>query len=172
MPRPARSSALGDFPGVLVATYGDMPLVTSADLRKLFRRARRGRHGDRRVPLRRATAYGRVILDRDGLLDRIVEFKDATREERAVDLCNAGIMAADAKSFFRWAAQLKTKTRKREYYLTDIPTLAKRDGVGCAVVEADEADMIGVNSRAELAAAEARDAEAAARRGARRPASA
>jgi bifunctional UDP-N-acetylglucosamine pyrophosphorylase / glucosamine-1-phosphate N-acetyltransferase len=99
-------------------------------------------------------AYGRVIVDRDGMLARIVEFKDANPDERKVDLCNAGIMAADAKTFFRWAAALKNENAQREYYLTDVPTLAKAERVACAVVEAREADMMGVNSRAELANAE------------------
>ena len=62
-------------------------------------------------------------------------------------------MAADAKSFFRWAAQARERQRaEANIYLTDIPTFAKADGVNCAVVEADEAEMMGVNCRAELAA--------------------
>jgi len=96
-----------------------------------------------------------VILDRDGLLDRIVEYRDASETERKVDLCNAGIMAADAGRFFGWAAKLKNENTQGEYYLTDIPSLAKADRVMCAVVEADEAETMGVNSRAELALAEA-----------------
>jgi bifunctional UDP-N-acetylglucosamine pyrophosphorylase / glucosamine-1-phosphate N-acetyltransferase len=99
--------------------------------------------------------YGRVVLGKDGLLDRIVEYKDASAEECAIDLCNAGIMAADAKSFFRWAARLENKNAQREYYLTDIPSLAKADGVGCAVASVGEEDVMGVNSRGELANAEA-----------------
>jgi bifunctional UDP-N-acetylglucosamine pyrophosphorylase/glucosamine-1-phosphate N-acetyltransferase len=99
-------------------------------------------------------AYGRMILDGQGFLDRIVEFKDADGEERAIDLCNAGILAADAKSFFRWAGKLESRNKQGEYYLTDVPALAKAEGVRCAVVEAAAAEMTGVNSRAELAAAE------------------
>jgi bifunctional UDP-N-acetylglucosamine pyrophosphorylase/glucosamine-1-phosphate N-acetyltransferase len=99
-------------------------------------------------------AYGRVIVD-DGLLYRIVEYKDADAHQRAVKLCNAGIMAADAKDFFRWAAKLENNNAQKEFYLTDIPSFAREDGVNCAVVEAEERDMMGVNSRAELAACEA-----------------
>ncbi len=99
-------------------------------------------------------AYGRVIVNSAGMLDRIVEYKDANEKERAVDLCNAGIMAADAKSFFGWTAKLKNENAQGEYYLTDVPAFAKAQNVTCAVVEADEADMMGVNSRGELAAAE------------------
>ncbi|HUO91328.1 MAG TPA: bifunctional UDP-N-acetylglucosamine diphosphorylase/glucosamine-1-phosphate N-acetyltransferase GlmU [Rhizomicrobium sp.] len=146
---------LSDFPGVVVTTYGDMPLVTSATFEASF--AAREKAGMALVAFRAKdpAQYGRAILGKDGLLDRIVEFKDASASERAVDLCNAGIMAADAKSFFRWAARLENKNAQGEYYLTDIPFLAKKDGIGCAVVTAEEIDVMGVNSRAELATAEA-----------------
>jgi bifunctional UDP-N-acetylglucosamine pyrophosphorylase/glucosamine-1-phosphate N-acetyltransferase len=147
------ASALGDFDGTLVVTYGDMPLVTAETFEQSF--AARKKVGMAIVAFRSPSqVYGRVIVDRDGMLARIVEFKDANKSERQVDLCNAGIMAADAKSFFRWAAALKNENAQREYYLTDVPTLAKAERVACAVVEAREADMMGVNSRAELAAAE------------------
>jgi bifunctional UDP-N-acetylglucosamine pyrophosphorylase/glucosamine-1-phosphate N-acetyltransferase len=95
-----------------------------------------------------------VIVDRDGKLARIVEYRDANADERKSDLCNAGILAADAKSFFRWAGALKNDNAQREYYLTDVPTLAKAERVACAVIEASEDDMMGVNSRSELANAE------------------
>jgi bifunctional UDP-N-acetylglucosamine pyrophosphorylase/glucosamine-1-phosphate N-acetyltransferase len=147
------SSALGDFAGVLVVAYGDMPLATAETFEQSF--AAREKAGMAIVAFRSPShAYGRVIVDRNGMLARIVEYKDANADERTVDLCNAGILAADAKGFFRWAAALKNENAQREYYLTDVPTLAKADRVGCAVVEAREADMMGVNSRSELAAAE------------------
>jgi len=147
-------AALKDFTGALVVAYGDMPLVTAATFEASF--AAQSKSGMAIVGFRpkNPAAYGRMILDGQGSLDRIVEFKDASAEERAVDLCNAGILAADAKSFFRWAAKLENNNKQGEYYLTDVPAFAKAEGVRCAVVEADETEMIGVNSRAELAAAE------------------
>jgi bifunctional UDP-N-acetylglucosamine pyrophosphorylase/glucosamine-1-phosphate N-acetyltransferase len=145
--------ALAGFDGHVIVAYGDMPLVTAQTFAESF--AAREKAGMAIVAFRsQSKAYGRVIVDRDRMLDRIVEYKDASAEERAVDLCNAGIMAADAKSFFRWAAKLKNENAQGEYYLTDVPAFAKAEHVACAVVEADEADMMGVNSRAELAAAE------------------
>jgi bifunctional UDP-N-acetylglucosamine pyrophosphorylase/glucosamine-1-phosphate N-acetyltransferase len=95
-----------------------------------------------------------MILDGSGHLARIVEFKDASEAERAVTLCNAGILTADAKNFFRWAAGIENNNAQKEYYLTDVPLLAKAEGVRCAVLEEGETEMMGVNSRAELAAAE------------------
>ena len=150
----AAAPALKDFSGDVVICYGDMPLMTAKTLEDSF--AARKKAGLAIVTFRsKSTAYGRVIVAKNGLLDCIVEYRDANARERKVDLCNAGIMAADAKSFFRWAAKLKNKNAQKEYYLTDIPALAKSDKVRCAVVEADEGEMMGVNSRAELAEAEA-----------------
>jgi bifunctional UDP-N-acetylglucosamine pyrophosphorylase / glucosamine-1-phosphate N-acetyltransferase len=149
----AAASALADFDGEVVICYGDMPLMTAATLEASFA-ARKD--GLAIVAFRsQSTAYGRVIADAGGMLDRIVEYRDADAEERKVDLCNAGIVSADAKSFFRWAAKLENNNAQLEYYLTDVPALAKREDRKTAIVVSDEAEMLGVNSRAELAAAEA-----------------
>jgi len=147
-------SALADFTGTLLVNNGDMPLVTGETLRAAFEAAERT--GLAIVAFRPAdaAAYGRVILDRDGLLDRIVEQKDASMEERAVTLCNAGSVIADAQSFFRWAAKLENSNAQGEYYLTDVPAIAKCEGVRCAVYEADAVEVMGMNNRAELAEAE------------------
>ncbi|MEJ1969079.1 MAG: bifunctional UDP-N-acetylglucosamine diphosphorylase/glucosamine-1-phosphate N-acetyltransferase GlmU [Rhizomicrobium sp.] len=147
--------ALADFDGAVVVTYGDHPLFTAATFAASF--AAQEKSGMALVAFRPAdpAAYGRVVTDADGLLDYIVEFKDATAAEKAVTLCNAGIVAADARRFFGWAAALRNENAQGEYYLTDVPTLAKADGVRTTVVLADPAEMMGVNSRAELAAAEA-----------------
>jgi bifunctional UDP-N-acetylglucosamine pyrophosphorylase/glucosamine-1-phosphate N-acetyltransferase len=102
-----------------------------------------------------ATGYGRVIPGASGHLDRIVEEKDANEGERAVTLCNAGSVVADARSFFRWAAKLERKNAQGEFYLTDIPAIAKAEGVRCAIYEADPIEVMGMNTRAELATAEA-----------------
>jgi bifunctional UDP-N-acetylglucosamine pyrophosphorylase/glucosamine-1-phosphate N-acetyltransferase len=143
---------LGKFAGALVVTYGDMPLVTP----ELFERSFdvQARTGMAIVAFESdSKAYGRVIAD-DGVLDRIVEYRDANENERRVRLCNAGILAADAKGFFRWAAKLENLNDQKEFYLTDVPNFAKRDGVHCGVVEVPEELAMGVNSRAELAVCE------------------
>ena len=150
----AAASALADFDGEVVICYGDMPLMTAKTLQASFEARKKA--GLAIVAFHsKSTAYGRVIAGKDGLLDRIVEYRDTNDEEKKVDLCNAGIMAADAKSFFRWAAKLENSNAQKEYYLTDVPKFAKVDGRGCAIAVADEDEMMGVNSRAELAAAEA-----------------
>ena len=148
-------AALKDFSGALGVAYGDMPLVTSETFEASF--AAQTKTGMTMVGFRPKdpASYGRMILDGQGQLDRIVEFKDANSQERAVGLCNAGILAAEARSLFRWAGKLENSNKQGEYYLTDVPALAKAEGVRCAVIEAGEIEMMGVNSRAELAAAEA-----------------
>lgn len=145
---------LRDFAGTVIVAYGDMPLVTAATFEASF--AAQAETGMAMIGFRPADpgAYGRMILDRARLLDRIVEFKDANAEEKAETLCNAGILAAATREFFYWAGKLENHNAQKEYYLTDVPALAKKDGVRCAVLEADEIEMMGVNSRAELAKAE------------------
>ena len=151
----AAGEALKDFDGELVIAYGDMPLMTASTFEASFQA--RG-EGLAIVAFRAADpgAYGRVITNSDGTLDRIVEFKDASETERKTDLCNAGVLAADAKKFFAWAKNLDNKNAQGEFYLTDVPALAKRDGAKCAVATVSEDDALGVNSRAELAEAERR----------------
>ncbi|HEX3430508.1 MAG TPA: bifunctional UDP-N-acetylglucosamine diphosphorylase/glucosamine-1-phosphate N-acetyltransferase GlmU [Rhizomicrobium sp.] len=150
----AARGLLGAFEGTVVATYGDMPLATAACFDASLAARRKTALSIAAFHAKDPAQYGRVILDSEGLLDRIVEYKDANEQERACDLCNAGIFAADAGAFFRWTAALGNDNAQREYYLTDIPALARRDGVRCAVALVNETDVMGVNSRGELARAE------------------
>jgi bifunctional UDP-N-acetylglucosamine pyrophosphorylase/glucosamine-1-phosphate N-acetyltransferase len=101
------------------------------------------------------TGYGRLVLDDQGTLQAIVEDKDGSENERAIDLCNAGVMAIDAAQLPDLLARIGKKNAKGEYYLTDIVGLARDDGLTCAVIEAGESELIGVDSRADLARAEA-----------------
>lgn len=154
----AARDALGAFDGDVLVVYGDTPLIGVDTLRTLLA-ARRGgsdpavavlgfRPGD-------PGAYGRLIVNADGGLERIVEAKDATDDERAVDLCNSGVMAFDGRVLFGLLDRIGSDNAKGEYYLTDAVGLARADGRACAVVEGNEAEFLGINSRAELAVAEA-----------------
>ncbi len=146
--------ALADFDGLIAITYGDMPLLSAKTFEAAFQA--RPDQGLSITAFEAAdpAAYGRVLLDAKGHLDHIVEYKDASETERATTLCNAGLLVADARKFFIWADQLKNNNAQSEYYLTDIPILAKQDGLTCAVARTDEIEVMGVNSRAELALAE------------------
>ena len=98
--------------------------------------------------------YGRLIVDGDALL-RIVEFKDASEEERAVTLCNSGVICADAKALFDLIDDVGNDNASGEYYLTDIVEIARAKGLSATAVSCDESETMGINSRAELAVAEA-----------------
>lgn len=148
--------ALADFQGDVFVLFGDTPLIRPETL-DAMQTARRGGAEvvvlgfDAMVP----GGYGRLILDQSGGLDRIVEAKDATPEERAVTLCNSGVMCVEGRVLFALLGQVTNNNANGEYYLTDIVGLAKAEGRACAVVRCDEAETLGVNSRADLAAAEA-----------------
>lgn len=149
--------ALADFSGDILVVYGDTPFVATETLQRMFDR--------RRAPddpaivvlgMRPAdpTGYGRLVLGADGTLDRIVEHRDANDAERAIGLANSGVMAIDGAIAWSLIDRLDNKNAKGEFYLTDIVALARRDGRRCAVVEAPAEELLGVNSRSELAAAE------------------
>jgi bifunctional UDP-N-acetylglucosamine pyrophosphorylase/glucosamine-1-phosphate N-acetyltransferase len=146
--------ALKDFSGTLLVVNGDMPMVTGEVIESVLVAQARTGLALLACDFADPAQYGRVLTTPDGYLDRIVEFKDASPEQRRVTLCNGGCYAADAQSFFRWAAALKNDNAQKEYYLTDVPALAKGEGVRCALALGDEVSVMGVNSRAELADAE------------------
>ena len=150
--------ALKDFTGDILVVYGDTPFVATATLRRMFDR-RRAVDNPAIVVLGMRPAdpsgYGRLVLGADGSLDRIVEHKEAGETERAIGLANSGVMAIDGSVVWGLIDRLDDKNAKGEFYLTDIVAHARKDGRRCAVVEAPVEELLGVNSRSELAAAEA-----------------
>jgi bifunctional UDP-N-acetylglucosamine pyrophosphorylase/glucosamine-1-phosphate N-acetyltransferase len=146
--------ALEGFKGVVLILYADTPLVQAATMEKLAAAAN-GRAGA--VLGFRAmdpAAYGRLFLDEEGALAKIVEAKDASPDELQIDLCNSGVMAVDVDYLRESLPRLQPNNAKREYYLTDIIAMARAGGKSFSVVEADEEEVIGVNSRFELSVAE------------------
>src|SRR5690606_4927241 len=91
----------------------------------------------------------------DGRLEAIVEWRDATAEQREVPLCNSGVMLVDGAMLFGLLDKVRNDNAKGEYYLTDIVEIARKEGRACAWVEGSETELLGINSRVELAAAEA-----------------
>ncbi len=142
--------------GDVAVLYADNPLITAATLRRLIEARRSEGTGLALLAMRPADPgrYGRVIA-RDGRVERIVEWADASPSERAVGLCNAGVLCAGAADFAGWLASVDNDNVRGEFYLTDVVALAAVQGVGVRAVEAPEAELHGINSRAELAAAEA-----------------
>jgi len=145
------------FKGDVLIVYGDTPLLTRQTLRRMLE-ARRAAPSPAVVVLGFIPddpgQYGRLILDDEGYLEEIVEYREAGADELAVDLCNSGVMCVDGKLLFNLLDRVKNDNAKGEYYLTDIVALANEDGFQCAVVEGDEEELLGVNSRVELAGAE------------------
>ena len=139
--------------GDVAVLYADNPLIRPETLRRLLA-ARQGA-GLAMLAMRPADPgrYGRVIAE-GGLVQRIVEWADATEQERAVPLCNAGVFCAAAADLTRWL-QGVGPSAKGEYYLTDCVTLATGEQRLVVAVEAGEAELRGINSRVELAEAEA-----------------
>ena len=151
-------TALAGFEGDVLILYGDTPLVSEETLGRMLDRLHADDHPAVVVlasrppdPLR----YGRVIADEDGLIARMVEYTDATEEERGIDLCNSGLMAVRSHDLWPLLSGVENDNAAAEYYLPDIVMLAATVGRRSAVVETDWQEVAGVNSRAELAAVEA-----------------
>ncbi|HTI02586.1 MAG TPA: bifunctional UDP-N-acetylglucosamine diphosphorylase/glucosamine-1-phosphate N-acetyltransferase GlmU [Acidisoma sp.] len=141
--------------GDVAILYADNPLITPGTLARL--KAARKEAGLALLAMRppEPGKYGRVITNDTGDVTEIVEWAEASEAQRAVTLCNAGVFCAAGPDLARWLAAIRPDNAKGEYYLTDAVALAVAEGKRVVAVEADYAELRGVNSRAELAAAEA-----------------
>ena len=151
-------ASLADFDGDVLILYGDTPLIEAETMARMLDRLHGGDRPAAVVvgfrpddPLQ----YGRIIAGPDGTIEKMVEYKDATEAERAVNLCNSGMLAARAEDLFALLARVGSDNAAGEYYLPDVVMLAAADGRHSAVIEAEPWEMAGVNSRAELAVVEA-----------------
>ena len=145
---------LSGYDGPVIVLYGDTPFVESRTLRRMLDRLD-GEGGPGVVVLASSPAdplkYGRIILGDGDRISKMVEFKDATEEERAVRLCNSGMMAVRSQDLFRWLERVGNDNAAGEYYLPDIVNIAAAEGRDAVVIEGDPYEAAGVNSRAELA---------------------
>ncbi len=146
--------ALDGFEGDMIMLYGDTPFITTDTLEAMI--AARTTHDVVVLGFEAAdpARYGRLIMDDTGLT-RIVEYKDASDAEREVTLCNSGVMCADAATFMDLVSAVGNDNAAGEYYVTDIVGIAKARGLKATAVTCDEAETLGINSRLELASAEA-----------------
>ena len=147
-------AALAGFDGDVIVLYGDTPFIRPDTLERM--QAARAAHDVVILGFEAADPgrYGRLVMDGDRLA-RIVEAKDASPEELAITLCNSGLMAADAKTLMGLLAEVGNDNASGEYYLTDVPAIAATKGLTATAVTCDEAETLGINTRAELAGAEA-----------------
>ncbi len=154
----AARQELKGFSGDVLVIYGDNPFISEETLRALL--VRRAAKDDPAVvvvgfrpadPLR----YGRLIADRKGGLQRIVEFRDASDAEKKIGLCNSGVMAIDGSRMFALLDAVKSDNAAGEYYLTDVVAAARAAKFNCAAIERPANEFIGIDTRAQLALAEA-----------------
>ncbi|MCB9475804.1 MAG: bifunctional N-acetylglucosamine-1-phosphate uridyltransferase/glucosamine-1-phosphate acetyltransferase [Deltaproteobacteria bacterium] len=151
-------AALRGFDGPVLILSGDVPLLRPETIKRALAEHNKGKYtltalsffaGD-------PTGYGRILRDASGDFCGIVEHRDATPEQRDIDEVNGGIYLVDAKTLFRLLGKVQNDNDQGEYYLTDIVGLAQGEGLRLSAVPLeDEAEAMGVNSRVELAQAEA-----------------
>jgi bifunctional UDP-N-acetylglucosamine pyrophosphorylase/glucosamine-1-phosphate N-acetyltransferase len=150
----AAQDLLADFDGDVVSLSGDTPFITQDTLGKIFKALDseadvvvlgfepQGEH-----------AYGRLIVE-NGELMKIVEAKEASEAELAVNLCNSGVVAASRVNMFGALSKVTNNNTKGEYYLTDIVEILRADGKKAIAVICDETEVLGIDSRTGLARAE------------------
>ena len=140
--------------GDAAVLYADNPLIRPETMQALLDRRRSAALTLLAMRPDHENRYGRVIAEH-GRVRKVVEWADATEAERAGSLCNAGVLCASARDMARWLADVRADNAKGEFYLTDVVALAAAEGADVAAVEAPYDELRGVNSRAELAQAEA-----------------
>ena len=140
---------------VVLVLYGDTPLIAAETLKKMIDNLTKKQNSvcvlgfdcyDK-------NKYGRLVIESDQLI-KIVEFKDASNQEQAITLCNSGVIAVSGPNIKKLLATIDNKNASGEFYLTDIIGAAKKSGLNCGFINTDESEVMGVNSRAELAKAE------------------
>ena len=146
--------ALDGFDGTAIVLYGDTPFIEAETLEKLKDKQSSTDLVVLGFEAADPARYGRLITSGD-TLEKIVEFKDATDDQRAINLCNSGVVAADAKLLFDLIDEVDNTNAANEFYLTDIVQIARQKGLSSAVVRCNEEETLGINSRLELANAEA-----------------
>jgi len=146
--------ALSSFKGDAVILYGDTPFLQAETLEHMVEARAKADLVVLGFEAADPGRYGRLIMDGDSL-EKIVEYKDASEDQRSIRFCNSGLMACDAAVMFDLLSKVENKNASGEYYLTDLVELARAQGLSVTAVSCDEAETLGVNSRADLAAAEA-----------------
>ncbi len=145
--------ALEGFSGDVVVLYGDTPFLQPETLERMVA----ARKGNDLVILGFEAAdpgrYGRLVMNGEAL-ERIVEYRDASDDEKNITLCNSGLLACDAKTLFSLIDAVGNDNASGEYYLTDVVEIARDRGLDVSAVTCDEVETLGVNSRADLAMAD------------------
>ncbi|MFT8736342.1 MAG: bifunctional UDP-N-acetylglucosamine diphosphorylase/glucosamine-1-phosphate N-acetyltransferase GlmU [Zymomonas mobilis] len=151
-------AALDKFKGDIVVLYGDVPLVQPQTVKALLARL----HGEDKPAVSVLAfrpddprQYGRIVTDQSAHIQKMVEYKDASEEERQITLCNSGLLAIRSEDLWPLLSRVQNNNASGEYYLPDIVMLALAEGRQAVTVEAEAWEVSGVNNRAELASLEA-----------------
>ncbi|MEE2746730.1 MAG: bifunctional UDP-N-acetylglucosamine diphosphorylase/glucosamine-1-phosphate N-acetyltransferase GlmU [Pseudomonadota bacterium] len=148
---------LENVTGTVIILYGDTPFLTEKTIRSLLL-ARAEENNPAVVVLGflsdNPEGYGRLMIDNEGNLLKIVESLDSGDDNFKGSLCNSGVMAIDASILTNFLNQIGNSNAKSEYFLTDIVEIALKNGRKCAFVQGEEEELIGINSKSDLARAE------------------
>jgi bifunctional UDP-N-acetylglucosamine pyrophosphorylase/glucosamine-1-phosphate N-acetyltransferase len=148
--------ALDGFSGDVVILYGDTPLIRPWTISSILDALKQGAAlAVLGFEAQDPAGYGRLLRDKSGALTAVREEKDASEEERSVTLCNSGVFAFQGEFLLGLLDKIGNQNAKGEYYLTDAVELARNDGLKAAIVVCAEQEVMGVNTKVQLAAAEA-----------------
>ena len=140
---------------IALILYGDVPLTQESTLTELVRQVDDQHMALLSVHLLDPTGYGRIVRDKHGTVQSIVEHKDASDEQHKITEINTGILAVKAKQLKDWLSRLKNNNAQKEFYLTDIIAMAVSDGITVRTTQpANEQEVEGINSRSQLAVME------------------
>ena len=141
--------------GISLVLYGDVPLITVDTLEHCVAIADAGELGIVTANMSDPAQLGRILRNDTDAIEAIVEYKDATQQQRAIHEINSGILAAPTHLLRNWLSQVQPNNQQGEYYLTDVVALAVNDGVGVqGIVVDDENEVMGVNDRVQLSQVE------------------
>jgi bifunctional UDP-N-acetylglucosamine pyrophosphorylase/glucosamine-1-phosphate N-acetyltransferase len=147
-------AVLKNYTGTIVIACGDAPLVTTETFARAIEAAETTDVVVVGMHMPNPTGYGRLMVDANNQLEEIIEERDATPEQKKITLCNSGIIITSGKHLFALLSKLEAHNAAGEYYLTDIVSLADEKNLHCHVVEADALEVLGINTRPQLAEAE------------------
>lgn len=146
---------LNDLGDKLLILYGDTPLTSHVTMQKMIQKLEDFSLCILGFDDEEENAYGRLIVDLNGHLEKIVEFKDATEAEKKIALCNSGVVAVSGSQIKNLLARVKNNNAPQEFYLTDIVGIAGELGLKRTFIKTQIEEVLGVNSRFELAKLEA-----------------
>ena len=149
----AAHTELGHYDGAIFILYGDCPFIETQTLEALLEAAQKTGLSILGFETDNPKGYGRLVI-MDDVVSEIVEDKDCTPDQKALTTCNAGVYCVTGGRLFCWLDKLSNDNAQGEYYLTDMVSIAKTENIDCAYVLTDETQVLGVNSRSQLAQAE------------------